>query len=42
LQSLRALEDSSRAYLKAVTEYNEAQFRLQWALGWPVVAPAVH
>ncbi|MDB4637676.1 MAG: TolC family protein [Planctomycetaceae bacterium] len=40
LQSLRALEDASRAYLKAVTEYNEAQFRLQWALGWPVVAPA--
>lgn len=39
LQSLRALEDASRAYLKAVTEYNESQFRLQWALGWPVVAP---
>jgi outer membrane protein TolC len=39
LQSLRALEDSSRAYLKAVTEYNQAQFQLQWALGWPVVAP---
>ncbi|MBD3675241.1 MAG: TolC family protein [Planctomycetaceae bacterium] len=39
LQSLRALEDASRAYLKAVTEYNQAQFRLQWALGWPVVAP---
>lgn len=39
LQSVRALEDARRAYLKAVVEYNEAQFRLQWALGWPVFAP---
>ncbi len=35
LQSLRALEDARRAYLTAVIEYNQAQFRLQWALGWP-------
>jgi len=36
LQSVRALEDARRAYLVAIIEYNEAQFRLQWALGWPV------
>jgi len=39
LQSVRALEDARRAYLQAVVEHNEAQFRLQWALGWPVFAP---
>lgn len=39
LQSIRALEDAHRTYLKAVIEYNEAQFRLQWSLGWPVFAP---
>ncbi len=36
LQSVRALEDARRAYLVSIIEYNEAQFRLQWALGWPV------
>ncbi len=45
LQSVRALEDARRAYLRAVIEYNAAQFRLQWALGWPVdpsfVGPAI-
>lgn len=40
LQSVQALEDARRAYLNAVMDYNEAQFRLQWALGWPVDAPA--
>jgi outer membrane protein TolC len=39
LQSLRALEDARRAYLTAVVDYNESQFRLQWSLGWPVTAP---
>ena len=39
LQSLRALEDAQRAYLEAVVDYNESQFRLQWALGWHVFAP---
>lgn len=39
LQSLRALEESRRAYLNAVVDYNRAQFQLQWALGWQVVAP---
>lgn len=38
LQSVRALEDARRAYLRAVVDYNAAQFRLQWALGWPVNA----
>ena len=38
LQSLQALEDARRAYLDAVVEYNQAQFRLQWSLGWPVQA----
>ena len=38
LQSVRALEDARRAYLTAVVDYNQAQFRLQWALGWPVFA----
>lgn len=38
LQSIRALEDAHRAYLKAIIDYNEAQFRLQWSLGWPVFA----
>lgn len=39
LQSVRALESARRAYLNAVISYNQAQFRLQWALGWPVSAP---
>ncbi len=36
LQSIQALETSQRAYLNAVSNYNRAQLRLQWALGWPV------
>jgi outer membrane protein TolC len=36
LQSIRALETAQLTYLSAVSEYNEAQYRLQWALGWPV------
>lgn len=39
LQSLRALEEAHRAYLSSVVDYNEAQFRLQWSLGWHVFAP---
>ncbi|MCA9108755.1 MAG: TolC family protein [Planctomycetaceae bacterium] len=42
LQSVRALEEARRAYLDAVIEYNEAQFRLQWSLGWPVNAGSTH
>ncbi len=36
LQSLQALEQARQAYLDAVIEFNQAQFRLQWSLGWPV------
>lgn len=36
LQSIRALEDARRTYLRAVAEHNDSQFQLQWALGWPV------
>ncbi|KLU01349.1 putative outer membrane protein [Rhodopirellula islandica] len=36
LQAVQALESARRAYLQAVTAHNQAQFRLQWALGWPV------
>lgn len=40
LQSVQALESARRAYLNAVISYNQAQFRLQWALGWPASAPS--
>jgi outer membrane protein TolC len=36
LQSLQALDQSRREYLRVVTDYNAAQFRLQRALGWPM------
>lgn len=38
LQSVRALEEASLAYASSVTAYNQSQFQLQWALGWPVQA----
>jgi outer membrane protein TolC len=38
LQSVHALDSARRAYLRAVIAHNESQFRLQWALGWPVTA----
>jgi outer membrane protein TolC len=38
LQSVQALETAQRTYLRAVIDYNQAQLRLQWALGWPVDA----
>lgn len=40
LQAVQALESARRAYLRAVIEHNQAQFRLQWALGWPITAPS--
>lgn len=40
LQSLQALETARRAYREAVTGYNLAQIRLQWALGWPITTSA--
>jgi len=36
LQSIQALDQSRREYLRAVADYNEAQFRLHRALGWPI------
>lgn len=39
LQSAQALEAAQRPYLQSVVAYNEAQFRLQWPLCWPVFAP---
>jgi outer membrane protein TolC len=36
LQSIQALAQARREYLRVVISYNEAQFRLQRALGWPV------
>jgi outer membrane protein TolC len=41
LQSVQALETAERTYLQAIISYNRAQLQLQWALGWPVSAPAV-
>jgi outer membrane protein TolC len=38
LQSIQALDAARREYLRAVIDYNTAQFRLQRALGWPVGA----
>ena len=36
LQAIQALDQARRDYLRAVVDYNAAQFRLQRALGWPV------
>ncbi len=36
LQSIQALNQSRQEYLRAVASYNEAQFRLHRALGWPI------
>jgi len=36
LQSIQALDAARRDYVRALVEYNEAQFRLQRALGWPL------
>ncbi|MEZ6123488.1 MAG: TolC family protein [Planctomycetaceae bacterium] len=38
LQATRALEDARMEYLLAVSEYNQAQFRLHRAIGLPVYA----
>ncbi len=39
LQSNQALAQARREYLRAVTDYNIAQFTLYRALGWPVCTP---
>lgn len=38
LQAIQALDAAQREYLRAVTDFNEAQFRLHRALGWPIGA----
>jgi len=39
LQSIQALDQARREYLRSVVEFNQAQFRLQRALGWPISEP---
>jgi outer membrane protein TolC len=39
LQSIQALDQARREYLRAVVDYNAAQFRLHRSLGWPVTSP---
>ncbi|MCU0878622.1 MAG: TolC family protein [Pirellulaceae bacterium] len=36
LQSIQALDAARREYLRSVVDYNDAQFRLYRALGWPI------
>jgi outer membrane protein TolC len=40
LQSVQALAQARREYLRTVIDYNVAQFTLYRALGWPVKSPA--
>jgi len=37
LQSIQALDQARRLYVRAVADYNRAQFRLHRALGWPAL-----
>jgi outer membrane protein TolC len=39
LQAIQALDQAQRQYVRAVADYNQAQFGLQRALGWPVSGP---
>jgi len=36
LQAIQALDLARREYLRTIADYNESQFRLQRALGWPI------
>lgn len=36
LQSIQALDQARRQYVRTVADYNRAQFQLQRALGWPI------
>ncbi|MEX1041643.1 MAG: TolC family protein [Pirellulaceae bacterium] len=36
LQSIQALDQARRQYIRAVADHNRAQFQLQRALGWPI------
>jgi outer membrane protein TolC len=37
LQSIQALDQAQRQYVRSVADYNRAQFRLHRALGWPAL-----
>ncbi len=39
LHSIGALDQARREYLRTVIEFNQSQFRLQHALGWPIESP---
>ena len=39
LQAIQALDQARCAYVRAVGDYNRAQFRLHRALGWPIHEP---
>jgi outer membrane protein TolC len=36
LQAIQALDQANRQYIRAVADYNRAQFELHRALGWPI------
>ncbi|MEX2317517.1 MAG: TolC family protein [Pirellulales bacterium] len=40
LQSVQALNVAQRQYVRAVADYNRAQFYLERALGWPIASPS--
>jgi outer membrane protein TolC len=40
LQSIQALNQARRQYVRVVADYNRAQFSLQRSLGWPISVPA--
>ena len=40
LQSIQALDQARRLYVRTVADYNRAQFRLHRALGWPALTYA--
>lgn len=39
LQSIQALSQAQREYLRTIIEYNQAQFQLHRAIGWPTLPP---
>lgn len=41
LQSIQALANSQSEYIRAVSDYNVAQFTLQRSLGWPITESAI-
>ena len=41
LQSIQALANAQSEYIRAVSDYNVAQFTLQRSLGWPITESAI-